>query len=288
MIAMLEYLPENVSKLGAEHDKLFELVWYISVLIFFLVNIVFVYFIIRYRYKENRKAHYYHGNNLLEFTWTLLPTILFIGLGLYSDDLWAQWKYQDRAPKADVEIDCLGQAFMWHFRYPGADGVLGRRSIKLMTPSNPFGVDPDDPASRDDITLVNEFNLPINKQIVVHLSSVDVLHSFFLPNFRQKQDAVPGMWFDVWFEGNRSGVFELACAELCGSNHYAMRGVLNMQSEEDFNAWMNEKIEAKLAQISPSESNDAAAPEAGDEDTEDSDTETTEESIAGEEATSNH
>lgn len=260
---MLDYFPENVSNVGLEHDSLFALIYWICVGIFFLVNIVLVYFLFKYRRKKGVKAYYFHGNNLVEFTWTLLPTLLFAGLGFYSDDLWTRMKYQDRVPQADVEIDVLGQQFLWHIRYPGPDGVFGRRIAAERSAVNPFGIDPNDPNGRDDLIVQNHFNLPINKMIVVHLSSVDVLHSFFLPNFRIKNDAVPGLWFDVWFDCFKAGKYELACAEICGSGHYAMRGTVTMQSEEEYNAWLNEKYQAKLAELNPPEPE--PVPPAGDE-----------------------
>lgn len=248
---MLEYLPEVVSTVGIAHDHLFTVVYYITAAIFVLVNVLIVYFVIKYRYREGRKAYHFHGSMPVEFTWTLLPTLLFAGLGFYSDDLWTDMKYQNRTPKADVEIDVLGQTFMWHYRYPGADGVLGKRSAKFMAVDNIFGVDPSDPFGKDDIVMTNRFSLPINKTIVVHLSSVDVLHSFFLPHFRVKQDAVPGMWINVWFDGLKPGMYELACAELCGPGHYNMRGELTMLSAPDYDAWMNEQIKNKLASMQP-------------------------------------
>lgn len=246
---MLEYLPTPASTIAPDHDHLFGLVYYISVLIFLVVNFVFVYFLFKYRSTKSPRGINYHGNNVLEFTWTLLPTILFAGLGFYSDDLWHRMKYKTRVPNPDVEIDVLGQAYMWHFRYPGADGILGKRAAKFIEPTNVFGIDPNDPNGKDDIVLSNKFHLPVGKNVVVHLSSVDVLHSYFLPNFRVKQDAVPGMWVDVWFNGTRTGEFELACAELCGSGHYSMRGVLMMDSQQDYEKWMNEQIKNKAAQI---------------------------------------
>lgn len=246
---MLDYLPEVVSTIGIAHDHLFALVYYISVAIFILVNVVLVYFLIKYRRREGQKAYHFHGSMPVEFTWTLLPTLLFAGLGFYSDDLWSKMKYQERTPKPDIEIDVLGQTFMWHFRYPGADGVLGKRSAKFMATDNIFGIDPEDPFGKDDVIMSNRFSLPINKTVVVHLSSVDVLHSFFLPHFRVKQDAVPGMWINVWFDGLKTGEYELACAELCGGGHYNMRGVLTMMSQHDFDAWMDEKNQSKLASL---------------------------------------
>ncbi len=242
---MLDYLPEVVSTVGIAHDHLFVLVYYITAIIFVLVNVLMVYFLIKYRRREGRKAYHFHGSMPVEFTWTLLPTLLFAGLGFYSDDLWADMKYQNRVPKPDIEIDVLGQTFLWHFRYPGADGVLGKKDFKFRTATNLFGMDPSDPYGKDDFITTTHFNLPVNKTVVVHLSSVDVLHSFFLPHFRVKQDAVPGMWINVPFDGLKTGVYELVCAELCGSGHYSMRGVLHMQSQTDFDKWMNEQTKSK-------------------------------------------
>jgi cytochrome c oxidase subunit II len=263
---MLNYFPASVSTYSDAHDDLFRLVYYLSVGIFLLVNAVLLYFVIRYRHRPGATSYHYHGNNIVEFTWTLLPTILFAGLGLYSDEMWKIMKYPSRIPTPDVEVDVVGQAFAWSSRYPGADGILGKRAAKYRSGTNLFGIDPSDPHGKDDIVLTGEFSLPINKNVVVHLSSVDVLHSYFLPNFRIKQDAIPGSWIDVWFNGTKAGVYELACAELCGSGHYSMRGVLNMLPEAEFNKWMNGKIEsrkqamiAEAAQPKPAEPAPAAA-----------------------------
>lgn len=245
-------LPANVSTVGVQHDKLLSLVYYLTVAIFCLVNILLVFFLFKYRHRPGHRGYNYHGNNLLEFTWTLLPTLLFAALGLYSDSLWDTMKYKKGAPTIDMEIDVLGQAYAWHARYPGADGKLGKKSEDFRTPANLFGIDPKDPAGLDDIIVSGEFNLPVNKNVGVHLSSVDVIHSFFLPHFRVKQDAVPGYWVDVWFNGFKTGDFELACAELCGQGHYNMRAVVKMQSQAEFDKWMDEKIQAKALALNPS------------------------------------
>ncbi len=266
---MLTYFPPGISTYSEAHDDLFALVYWISVGIFMLVQITLVTFIFKYRHRPGHKSYHYHGNNVVEFTWTLAPTILFAGLGLYSDEMWKVMKYSSRIPTPDVEIDVVGQAFNWNARYPGADGILGKRHARYRTATNLFGIDPTDARGKDDIVLTGEFNLPINKNVVVHLSSVDVLHSYFLPNFRIKQDAVPGSWIDVWFNGTKTGKYELACAELCGSGHYAMRAVLNMQSDADFAKWMDAKnaakkiiLDAEAANPKPVEAAAAPAPAA--------------------------
>ncbi|MCU0424662.1 MAG: cytochrome c oxidase subunit II [Candidatus Kapabacteria bacterium] len=256
---MLTYFPPGISTYSKALDDLFILVYWISVAIFLLVQITLVTFIFKYRTRPGHKSIYYHGNNVVEFIWTLAPTVLFAGLGLYSDEMWKVMKYSSRVPSPDVEIDVVGQAFNWHARYPGADGILGKRHARYRTAQNLFGIDPTDPKGKDDIVLTGEFNLPMNKNIVVHLSSVDVLHSYFLPNFRIKQDAVPGSWIDVWFNGTKAGKYELACAELCGSGHYAMRGVLNLQSDADFAVWMDAKNAAKKAVLAAEAANPQAA-----------------------------
>lgn len=255
---MLTYFPPGISTYSEALDDLFRLVYWISVAIFLLVQITLVTFIFKYRTRPGHKSIYYHGNNVVEFIWTLAPTVLFAGLGLYSDEIWKVMKYSSRVPSPDVEIDVLGQAFNWHARYPGADGILGKRHARYRSAQNLFGIDPTDPRGKDDIVLTGEFNLPMNKNIVVHLSSVDVLHSYFLPNFRIKQDAVPGSWIDVWFNGTKAGKYELACAELCGSGHYAMRGVLNLQSDADFAVWMDAKNAAKKAVLAAEAANPQA------------------------------
>ena len=259
---MLDWLPENVSAFGDGVDHLFHLIYYISVAIFVLVNAVYVLFIIRYRRKrKGDRAYHYHGNNLLELTWTALPFALFLFLAFYSDGIWADIKYADHTPNPDYTVEVMGQTYMWHFRYPGSDGIFGRRNVKFMSTTNPFGVDPDDPSGKDDLLTINQLHLPVNKTILVHLSSMDVIHSLFLPNMRVKQDAVPGQWVDVWFNVRKTGKYEIACAELCGSGHYLMRGEMTVQAQKDFDAWIDQQygaVRASLAQNIPENDSQAA------------------------------
>lgn len=241
---MLDWLPENVSTFGNGVDQLFHLIYYIAVAIFVLVNAIYIIFIIRYRRKrKGEKAYHYHGNNFLEFSWTALPFALFLFLAFYSDGIWEDIKYSDRTPNPDLTVEVMGQQYMWHFRYPGSDGIFGRRAIKFISPTNPFGIDPDDPNGKDDLTTINNMHIPVNKTILVRLSSMDVIHSLFLPNMRVKQDAVPGQWVDVWFNAIKTGEYEIACAELCGSGHYSMRGTLDVQAQKDFDSWIDQQYD---------------------------------------------
>jgi cytochrome c oxidase subunit II len=245
---MLNWLPENISTLGVGIDHLFSLIYGITVAIFVIVNTIFVIFIVKYRRrKRSEKAYYHHGNNTLEFAWTALPFALFLFLALYSDQLWKDMRYGSHAPKPDVTVEVIAQQFMWHFRYPGSDGIFGHREAKFISPTNPFGVDPADPNGRDDYTAINQLHLPINKNVLVRLSAIDVIHSFFVPNMRIKQDAVPGQWVDVWFNGRKTGEYEIACAELCGRGHYLMRAVLTYQSQQEYDAWLDQQYASASA-----------------------------------------
>ncbi|HOJ04502.1 MAG TPA: cytochrome c oxidase subunit II [Bacteroidota bacterium] len=258
---MLDWLPENVSAFGEGIDHLFSLIYYISVAIFVLVNAIYLLFIIKYRRKrKGEKAYHFHGSNVLEFSWTALPFALFLFLAFYSDGIWEDIKYASKKPNPDLTVEVMGQTYMWHFRYPGSDGVFGRREAALMSTTNPFGIDPADPAGKDDFTSINSMHIPVNKTVVVKLSSMDVIHSFFLPNMRVKQDAVPGQWVDVWFDSRKTGEYEIACAELCGSGHYLMRAVLNVQSQKEFDTWMDEQYAGVLASAAAPAATDAASP----------------------------
>jgi cytochrome c oxidase subunit 2 len=152
--------------------------------------------------------------------------------------VWAE--YFDAAPTPDaVQIEVTAQQFMWNVRYPGADGVFGRTQASLIDDAtNPIGLDRADPAGKDDVLTLNEIAVPVNRPVRIRLHAKDVIHSFFLPNFRVKQDAVPGMSPEVVFVPTRTGNYELACAELCGLAHYRMRGFFNVVTQAEFDAWL--------------------------------------------------
>ena len=143
-----------------------------------------------------------------------------------------------------VVVRVSGEQFAWNSHYPGADGQFGRTDIKLVSPSNAVGLDRTDPAAKDDITTVNQLNLPVDRPILIRLTSKDVIHSFGLFEMRVKQDAVPGLDIPVWFIPNRVGDYEISCSQLCGLGHYRMRGFMSIKSDADYQAWLAE--EAKL------------------------------------------
>ena len=249
---MLDWLPENISTFGEGVDHLFAIIYYITVGIFVLVNAVYIVFIIRYRRrKKSDRAYHHHGNNMLEFAWTALPFALFLFLAFYSDIIWRDIRYASHTPNPDLVVEVMGQTFMWHFRYPGSDGIFGHREQQYISPTNPFGIDAADPNGRDDMVTINRLTIPVNKTVLVKLSSMDVIHSFFLPNMRVKQDAIPGQWVNVWFNGSKTGEYEIACAELCGSGHYLMRGVLELMPQSAYDAWIDGEYTRMAAANAP-------------------------------------
>ncbi|MFN2386900.1 MAG: cytochrome c oxidase subunit II [Thermoanaerobaculia bacterium] len=211
-------LPENVSTFGGKIDGLFWLITWITGVIFILVEVVLVWFLFRYRHREGRKARYTHGNNRLEVIWTIIPAFICVVLALLSRRAWAEIK-QSMPPDA-MAIEVTGEQFAWNIRYPGPDG-------RLSTP--------------DDLVTLNQMHVPVGRPVVISLRSKDVIHSFFLPEFRVKQDAVPGMTTRIWFEATRVGNWEIACAELCGLGHYRMKGFITVDSPEDFQKWLAEQ-----------------------------------------------
>ena len=158
--------------------------------------------------------------------------VLVIGIPVFSQ------LYLQEVPAEAVVIEVTAEQYTWNVRYPGPDGAFGRTDPYKIAPDNTLGIDPDDPASADDFLETAIMYVPVDRPVLIKLRSKDVLHSFYLPNHRIKQDAVPGMTIDVWFTPTAEGEFELACAELCGFGHYQMRGFLNVVSEQEYQQWL--------------------------------------------------
>lgn len=262
---MLRWFPENISTFGDELDALFAVIYWLCVGIFFLTFGIMAFFLVKYRFRPERRGYNYHGNNIVEVTWTILPTILFAALGVYSDGIWELTKYSKKVPTPDVEVLVLGKQFGWYFLYPGADGKFGRNAFTdrqaraLMSATNPFGRDTNDPSGLDDFMTENQFRVPVNANIVMRGSSIDVLHSFFLPHARVKQDVVPGTWMTIWYNLFKTGKYELACAELCGGGHYAMRAEYMVLGKADYDKWLDQKDAEVKAARSPQPTPEPAA-----------------------------
>lgn len=214
---MLEWLPTNISTFGGDIDKFFYVIYYITATVFFLVTITLLYFLIKYRYKEGRRAKYTHGNNFLEITWTSVTFIAVLSLALASKPLWSKIKQEQ--PPADVVVQVSGKQFNWEMLYPGPDKIFG---------------------TGDDYQVDNQLHVPVNKVVHVHLKSKDVIHSFFIPTLRLKQDALPGREILAWFEATEPGKYEIPCAELCGFGHSGMLGYLYVHTDDEYEQWLKD------------------------------------------------
>ena len=213
------WLPEGVTTTAPEIDRLFYLVLTVTGIAFCLVQATLVWFLVRYRRREGRRAAYTHGNTVVEIVWTVIPTLILVFLAFHSQRVWA--KVRGTPPPPDVEIEVTGEQFAWNIRYAGADGALN---------------------SADDITTINQLHLPVRQTVLIHIKSKDVIHSFFVPQFRMKQDAVPGLTSRMWVSATKAGNFEIACAELCGLGHYRMRGFLVIETPEAFQSWLEQQL----------------------------------------------
>ena len=219
---MLQWLPEDVSTFGQEIDSLFYLIYYITAVTFIIVTALMVVFLIKYRDQGGRRATYSHGNTTLEIIWTIIPAVILIVLAFMSASTWA--KVKRHAPDSDFELQVTAKQFNWEVVYPGADR-------KFDTP--------------DDVKFDNDLHVPVNKVVRVYLGSKDVIHSFYLPNLRLRQDAVPGRTILVWFEATKPGKYELPCSQLCGFGHSGMKGWLYVHTPEEYTKWAQENLAAK-------------------------------------------
>ena len=233
------WLPELVSVHGAAIDQQMILTLWVAGATFFLAQIGLGYFIWRYRVRGPGRADNWHESPALELTWTIATAVVFVGLAIQGNRVWANYLLTEVTANA-VTVEVTPQQFAWNIRYAGVDGKFGRTDPKRINDGtgNFLGIDPTDPAGGDDVTTQNIMAVPANRPVRVILRSKDVTHSFFVPQLRVKQDAVPGMAIMVHFTATKSGEYEIACAELCGMQHYKMRGRLLVMPEADYEKWL--------------------------------------------------
>lgn len=210
-------LPHGASTFAGKIDFLYYVILVITGIAFFVVEIALVVFLIKYRARPGRKAEYIHGSAKAEVAWTSVTAVTVVVLGVMSGPVWNLIKGRHSVPADAMPIAIHAQQFEWHVRYPGKDGQLG-------TP--------------DDLDLRNQLHVVVNRPTVALLTSEDVIHSFFVPAWRLKQDAVPGLGIRVWFQPTEVGTFELGCAELCGLGHYRMRAQVTVHTQEDYDRWL--------------------------------------------------
>jgi len=230
------WLPPVASTQGIEIDRLFYTTLVVTGIAFVLVHLVLALFV--WMGGRRQTAAYWHDNRTLELTYTLTPAAILLTLVSMGAVVWG--RIHAPPPENALVVEVRAEQFGWFFRYPGADGTFGRVEPALINARrNPLGLDPADPAGQDDIVARGgDLHLVVNRPVHVRLRSKDVLHSFFVPQFRVKQDAVPGVTIPVVFTPTRAGNFEIACAELCGVGHYIMRGKITVESQAAFDAWL--------------------------------------------------
>lgn len=206
----------------------------------YVAILLFVGFCIwKFRYRADRRSEYEPEDPKLEWWLTVLTSIgviIMLAPGLIA------WKQFITVPDDATEFEVLGQQWQWNYRLPGKDGALGKSDNRNITAENPFGIDPKDPNGKDDILIqADDLHLPIGKPVKVLLRSMDVLHDFYVPQFRGKMDIIPGMVTYFWFTPIRTGNFEILCAELCGVGHHAMRGTVIVDKQGDYDEWLKDQ-----------------------------------------------
>ncbi|MFZ2898583.1 MAG: cytochrome c oxidase subunit II transmembrane domain-containing protein [Saprospiraceae bacterium] len=269
---MLGYGPhEAASAHGGRLDSLFNVTLFFTGIVFVITQILLFYFAWKYSGVKGRKALFMPHDNRLEIVWTVIPAVVMTFLVISGLDAWNEVMADTKEGEEYMEIEATGYQFAWHIRYPGEDGKLGARDYKMINALNPIGQDWNDQKNWDDLHP-SEIVLPVGKQVRVRITSRDVLHNFYLPHFRLKMDAVPGMPTYFVFTPSKTTEeyrrelskykeyqapsdpadpnsdplwkvfnYELACAELCGSGHYSMRRIVRIVSEDEYKTWLAEQ-----------------------------------------------
>jgi cytochrome c oxidase subunit II len=214
------WFPRDISEHGRVIDQLFMFIMWLTGIIFIITEGALFYFTWKYDGRTNpQPVKFSHGSHTLEVVWTILPAVTLLFIAIYQMNAWADAKM--RKPNVPITAEVTGRQFNWDVRYPGADG-------ELYTPD-------------DIIRTDGQIHLPANEEILLVIKAADVLHSFFLPNIRMKQDVVPGMAQNMWFKARETGEFDIVCAELCGWGHYKMKGRVTFEPREDFEKWLSAK-----------------------------------------------
>ncbi len=242
-------IPEVASKHGPELDYMLELVHWLMLILFLIWTPVFIYTLFRFRQSKNPKASHTGAKGRLSTIQEIGVVIAEVVLLLaFAIPAWAELKDDFPDEKDAIVVHVVGEQFAWNVHYPGPDGVFGKRSPeKIDLATNPLGLDLQDPDGMDDIITIGQLNLPVNKPVIVHVLSKDVIHSFSLIEMRVKQDAIPGLDIPVYFTPTKitpEGVrWEINCAQLCGLGHSTMRGFYKIMSQEDYDAWMQKELD---------------------------------------------
>ena len=217
-------------------DDTVKVTFWVTGIVFVLVNLFMAYCVIRYRHRKGIKAHYEPENRRLEWWLTGITSVGIAAMLAPGLSVWAKFV---NVPDDAAIVEVLGQQWNWSYRFPGKDGALGKADTRLISPENPFGMEPADSAGADDILVTSpELHLPIGKPVKLLLRSKDVNHQYAVPQFRVKMDMVPGMVTYFWLTPSRTGAFDVLCEQLCGMAHFAMRGRVVVDEQSSFDTWL--------------------------------------------------
>lgn len=247
------WFPTAISAHGPALDRQFMLTIVIVGIAFAAAQIGLGYMVWKYRdTAERSRATYTHGSNRLEVLWTIVTAVVFIGLAVMGQSVWASLHF-NQAPPGSYQVEVVAQQFQWAFHYPGRDGVFGRTDPKLIDDSalNFVGLDESDPNAKDD-AVTTALAIPAGRPVELILRSKDVIHNFWVPPLRFKQDIVPGMQIHVHFTANKPGKYELACAELCGQLHFKMKSYMLVLPEDEHRALIalpQEQFQARMGEL---------------------------------------
>jgi cytochrome c oxidase subunit 2 len=245
-------LPSNASEHGYQIDHIIEFCHWFMGTLFVGWSVFFIYVLLRFR-KGRHPIADHEGvksgiSTHLEFAVVLIEAVLLIGFAI---PLWGKRVNQFPEDKDATIVHAIGQQFGWNFHLPGPDGQFGKRDIAFLSNSNPLGLDPGDPAGKDDIVTLGELHVPVDRPVIIELSSKDVIHNFCLPHMRMAQDAIPGQLIPMWFKPIKKGNYEVVCGQLCGLGHYSMKGMLVVDDPPEYQAWLKERAELAGSQTAP-------------------------------------
>lgn len=245
-------LPPNAAEHGYQIDHIIEFSHWFMGALFVGWSLFFIFVLIRFR-KGRHPAADHAGvrsgiSTHLEFSVVLIEAVLLLGFAI---PLWAKRVNEFPPTKDAILVHAIGQQFNWNFHLPGPDGQFGRRDVGFVTNSNPLGLDPNDPAGKDDLVTLGELHVPVDRPVIIELSSKDVIHNFCLPHMRIAADAIPGSLIPMWFKPIKTGTYEVVCGQLCGLGHYGMKGTLVVDSPPEYQAWLKERAELAGTQNAP-------------------------------------
>src|ERR1043166_6538132 len=245
-------MPSNASEHGFQIDHILEFSHWFMGALFVGWSLYFIYVLLRFRKGKHPVADH-EGvksgiSTHLEFAVVLIEAVLLIG---FAVPLWARRVNQFPDEKDAIVVHAIGLRFNWNFHLTGPDGQFGRREIGLLSTANQIGLDSNDPAAKDDIVISGELHVPVDRPVIIELSSKDVIHNFCLPNMRMAQDALPGQVIPMWFKPIKKGSYEVVCGQLCGFGHYSMKGTLVVDDPAEYQAWLKERAELSGSQAAP-------------------------------------